>query len=103
MRKLIQPATLLAALLLGTFPAMAQPWSTQFGQGSVGEGSHNNTKWVSICPNGTFIVSGSCLAPEGSKVPLRSFGMNTDNESWECEWTRSVPKANVRAFCSNKQ
>jgi hypothetical protein len=103
MTTIIQTATVLAALLLGVFPAGAQPFATQFGQGSVGEGSNKDTKWVSICPSGTFIVSGSCIAPGGSAVPLKSFGMNYDNNSWECVWTRSVPKADVRAFCSSKQ
>jgi hypothetical protein len=95
--------TVFAAFLLGIVPAVAQQqFATQFGLGSVGLGSDNNTKWVSICPAGTTVVSGSCLAPEGG-VPLRSFGMNPNNSSWECVWTHSVPKANVRAFCSSTQ
>jgi len=86
--------------MLGIAPAAAQQFATQFGLGSQGVASDKNTKWVSSCPPGTVVVAGSCSSSEGSKVPLASFGMNKDNESWECIWTRSVAKANVRAFCS---
>jgi len=94
-----QAATIFAVFGLGVFPAMAQ----QFGAGSVGVGNDKNTKWVSICPPGTTIVSGSCFVPDGTTAALRSFGTDPDHNSWECQWTKSVPKANVRAFCSKTQ
>jgi len=75
----------------------------QFGLGSVGVGSNKDTMWVSICPPGTTIVSGSCIAPVGGAVSLQSFGIDTERNSWECVWTHSVPKASVRAYCSRTQ
>ena len=99
MTRIAQTGTIFGALFLGVFPAMAQ----QFGLGSVGVGSNKDTMWVSICPPGTTIVSGSCIAPVGSAVSLQSFGMDTERNSWECVWTHSVPKASVRAYCSRTQ
>ena len=62
-----------------------------------------DTMWVSICPPGTNIVSGSCIATVGGAVSLQSFGMDTERNSCECLWTHSVPKASVRAYCSRTQ
>ena len=73
MTRIAQTGTIFGALFLGVFPAMAQ----QFGLGSVGVGSNKDTMWVSICPPGTTIVSGSCIAPVGSAVSLQSFGMDS--------------------------
>jgi len=87
------------AVLFVASPAIAQ----QFGVGSVGVASEKNKKWVSVCPMGTTIVAGSCLLPEGTKAILESFGANTDNEGWEYVWSKSVPNANVRAYCSRTQ
>ncbi|HXW72101.1 MAG TPA: hypothetical protein VEK34_11765 [Methylocella sp.] len=93
------PAALLGALLLSALPAAAQ----QFGPGTAGEPSNNDTTWVSICPPGTTVVSGSCFTPGGEDHALRSAGINTANNAWECVWTKSTPKANVHALCSKTQ
>ena len=97
------PAVFLGVLLLSAVPAAAQQVGPQFGPGTAGEPSDNNTKWVSICPPGTTVVSGSCFTPGGEDHALRSAGINTANNAWECIWTKSTPKANVHALCSRTQ
>jgi hypothetical protein len=61
-----------------------------------------NTVWVSTCPEGTLVVSGSCSSGDGA-IPLQSVGPNPAQNSWECIWAGNMPKANVRALCLKQE
>jgi hypothetical protein len=59
--------------------------------------------WVAKCPNNSRPITGTCVVLEGhvsnSSVPLQNFGVNPDNNQWECAWTQRVLAANVRPLC----
>jgi hypothetical protein len=96
--RIAQIGTVFAAFLLGAIPATAQ----QFVSGSAGVGSNKDMEWVSNCPVGTTVISGSCLLPGGGSAALHSMGVNLEANTWQCVWTHSAPKANVQAICAGK-
>jgi hypothetical protein len=61
-----------------------------------------NTVWVSTCPEGTMVVSGSCNSGDGA-IPLQRVGPNPAQNSWECVWAGNMPKANARALCLKQE
>jgi hypothetical protein len=72
-------------------------------QGETGSApDSSNTVWVSTCPEGSMVVSGSCGSGDAA-VPLLSVGPNPAQNSWECTWAGNMPKANVRALCLKQE
>jgi hypothetical protein len=71
--------------------------------GPNGSPVDNGMVWIAKCPQDFRPIAGTCvvLKAEGptSGVPLQNFGVNPDNNQWECTWTQRVVSASVRALC----
>jgi hypothetical protein len=71
--------------------------------GSARSSTDGGTVWEANCPNSRQPITGTCvvLKSEGP-VALQNFGVNSDNNHWECAWTGRVVAANVRALCQRR-
>ena len=80
-----------------TFPALASDYT--FGpQGSPRYGS-NDTVWDASCPEGTTVISGTCISNAGA-IPLQSVGPEPGKNRWSCAWTQPMTAASVQALCA---
>ena len=59
----------------------------------------NNTVWDAYCPDGTAVISGTCVSEAGA-IALQNFGPEPGNNLWACAWTKSMTKADVHAMCA---
>jgi hypothetical protein len=62
----------------------------------------SSTVWESTCPEGTKVISGTCISQSGP-FSLQNIGPNEAANRWECVWAGSVPKADVQAICLKQE
>jgi len=82
-------------------PVMPKVYSSTFMFGPEGKPrpDTNKTVWDAYCPDGTTVISGTCIS-NGGAIALMNFGPEPGDNRWACAWPEPMVAADVHAMCA---